>query len=93
MSDELVIYTEQPKGNSHRGSFLYAKVSRELALKVKHKYMGFCGSNPDGVEYHLTTNGAYERYIVKRLNEPKFVRIFDTQAEMDNLLEDLGYWR
>jgi hypothetical protein len=42
-------------------------------------------------EVHLTTDGAWDRYIEKRLCIPKFVFIANTQTVLSMLLEKYGF--
>ena len=45
-----------------------------------------------GTEVHLTTDGAFERYCNKRLAVPALVVIFNTQNELNNAIEEAGYF-
>jgi hypothetical protein len=43
-------------------------------------------------EVHLTTDCSWDIYFTKRLREPSLVRIYKTQAELNNDLEILGFF-
>jgi hypothetical protein len=42
-------------------------------------------------EVHLTTDCSWDLYFEKRLREPSLVRIYQTQAELNEDLEILGF--
>ena len=80
--------------------FLYIELTKEQADMIEHNVV----KEPDGhridprlqlhdhgCQYHLTTDGAFNRYRAKRKETPLKVYIVDTIKQMEATIEKLGY--
>ena len=95
-------YYAKPDNPNHKGKkkFLYVKLNEEQAATLEsqvtretdgHRIQARRELHEHGAEYHLTTDGAFELYCQKRLQTPRIVYILDTQAQVDKILEPLGF--
>ena len=72
--------------------FIYAVINDGQAKDIKmideSCIPGFCG----GKEIHLTTDCSWDLYYEKRLREPRIVKLYKTQEELNEDLDIIGFF-
>ena len=71
--------------------FIYIRVSSADAVELKLIDNNCLLDFDPEKEVHLTTDGAWDLYYEKRLEEPSLVRIYKTQQKLSRDLEKLGF--
>ena len=98
----MTTYYAKPENPEQKGrrKFLYVILDQDQADMIEKKVIKEINGHrlqprkelhDHGIEYHLTTDGAFKLYCQKRLETPQIVYILDTQAQVDSILEPLGF--